>query len=92
MIEEQEKDSISLDAFAATIRYHPEGGYGSPYTFVCTLIKLGENGYIQGACGEFNSRVRRLIRKKMLELGITQITFDRIAANGYKRTKVIRKK
>lgn len=89
MEENQElKDSVSVEGFAATLRYHPDGGYGSPYIFVCTLVRVGNVGYIHGGAGEFNARCRRLIRVKMLEMGITEIHFDRIANNSV-RSKVL---
>lgn len=83
-------DSISVEGIIYTLRYHPEGGYGDEYTFICTLIKIGDIGYIQGAMGKFTPSIWRKIRNACVKLGLTEVHFER-KINGKNRVKVIRK-
>ena len=62
------------------VRHHPLGkGFGSEWDFICILEKL-ENGrwILKAAWGNFSKLIYKRIYKKLEELGITLIQWQRI--------------
>lgn len=69
--------TASVDPVVFTLRYHPHGAYGSPFTFVCTLVRHGREATITGASGEMTPRVWRTLVGALRELDIDAVNYER---------------
>lgn len=69
--------AVSIEAITALIRYHPEGGYGDPYTFVATVSIDGDLAIIKGAMGQYTSKIRREIKEALQSIGVQRVEYER---------------
>jgi hypothetical protein len=82
-------DQFSLEPLAPGVllgRYHPDGGHGSPYSFVCCVLQDLQDQHrarIVGACGQFSLRVLGAIRLALESRGISEVTWERKKGNDY---------
>lgn len=74
--------SVSLESITALLRYHPDGGYGDPYTFVATCVIDGHVATLKGAMGEYTPHVRREIAKALSSIGVRTVMYERRNAGG----------
>lgn len=81
--------TVTIESFAEIVRYHPCGGYGSPFTFVCTLTVSGTEARAFGALGRrgtMTAKVRRAIAAALQAAGIELVTYER-RSGGRKRER-----
>lgn len=69
--------NVSLDPFAVAIRYHGCGEYGSPFTFVCTALIVGDEARLFAAAGKMTPAVWRAVATALRRIGIRRATFER---------------
>jgi hypothetical protein len=84
-------DNVSIEAVVSVLRYHPDGGgYGSPSTFSCLMLRMADEVTLYGGSGIYNRDVRREIKRAMLDAGVSKVQFQRITEEA-KRIVTIRK-
>lgn len=91
-----EEGSVSVDAFAYTLRFHPTGkGLGSGFSFVATMTRFGNEatifGGLQAQAGPYTPQVQRAIGAALKKIGIEHVRWDRrnIGTTPRRRTAVI---
>ncbi len=76
-------DSVSLEwrlgGGYAIARYHPDGGFGSPYTWSAIVERTPDGACIMGGGGSapFRPRMLTLLQQELDESGITNVHFER---------------
>lgn len=69
--------SVSIELVTGILRYHPDGKYGDPYTFVCTVLLDNDTAIIKGAVGEYSRDVRERIKEALMDLGVEHVIYER---------------
>lgn len=77
--------TVTVEGFAQTVRYHPSGIYGSPFSFVCTLTVHGTEAIAFAGLGAITPKVRRAIAAALREFGITRVRYERRARGGKRK-------
>ena len=73
----QHGGSVSIEPFALTLRYHPSGSFGSPFTFVCTAVIVGDEARLFAGMGEMTPAVWRALAAALRQHGCASATFER---------------
>lgn len=69
---------VSFEPFALAIRYHgAEGKFGSPFSFVCTALIVGNEARLFAGAGKMTPSVWRAIATALRRCGIETCTFER---------------
>lgn len=61
--------------------------YGDPYEFACTVIRIGDTGFIFGAAGALSAEIRQAVREELKAHGITHVEWSRIQTGGEKKVE-----
>ena len=79
---------VSVEPFAATLRYHPKGGYGTPFTFACTLTIVAGEARLFAGRGAMTTQTWRALSEALRLSGFEHAVFERRNTQRPRRRKV----
>lgn len=81
--------NVSIEAFAATIRYHDSGNAGDPWSFCCTATLGSDSAHLFAGMGKMTPEIMRAVLNSLRGLGIVRVEWEQ-AHNGIVRQVVMR--